>query len=122
MKKRKGITLIEIIVSIAVIGVLVIPIFTIFNSGLMNILRAGTRTEVVIDVKENMDALLLGNTPGTEFDHSATGLVENIVNVGFDGTGIVYNIPSGKMKKYIITNIYNTGKDIWVTLVTYNPT
>lgn len=61
MKNNKGFTLIEIIVSIAIIGIIAIPIFGIFGTGLKNIVNAGNRTENVyieqelIDTEINMD-------------------------------------------------------------------
>jgi prepilin-type N-terminal cleavage/methylation domain-containing protein len=59
MKKRIGLTLIEVIVSIAIIGIIAMSSLTIFDSGLRNIARAGSRTETVLEVKDGIDSLIL---------------------------------------------------------------
>lgn len=45
--KNQGYTLIETIISIAIIGIIAISILAIFNSGLINITKAGNRTKAV---------------------------------------------------------------------------
>lgn len=60
MDNKKGLTLIEVILTIAIIGILSIPIFTIFNSGLNNIVKAGNRTESVVETKEKIDDIIYG--------------------------------------------------------------
>lgn len=47
MKNRKGLTLIELIVSIALVGVLAIVVLNVFSSGFLNIVKAGNRTQAV---------------------------------------------------------------------------
>ena len=47
MKNNKGFTLIEVILAIAIIGIIAIPIFGIFGIGVKNIVSAGNRTEDV---------------------------------------------------------------------------
>ena len=44
MKKREGFTLIELIVSLALIGIIAVSMFNAFDTGLFNIVRAGNRT------------------------------------------------------------------------------
>lgn len=55
MKSRNGLTLIEVIVTIAIIGIISIPLSNAFNTGLKNIVRAGDRTEAMYDLQEAMD-------------------------------------------------------------------
>lgn len=47
MKKDKGFTFIEIVISMAIIGILAIVFLTVFNTSLVNIMRAGVRTKAV---------------------------------------------------------------------------
>ena len=47
MKKNKGFTIIEIIVSLAIIGILAVVFMSVFSTGLVNIVRAGVRTKAV---------------------------------------------------------------------------
>lgn len=44
MKKRKGLTLVELIISLAIIGMIAVSMLHIFGTGLLNIIRAGNRT------------------------------------------------------------------------------
>jgi Tfp pilus assembly major pilin PilA len=47
MKKNKGFYIIEIIISLAVIGIIAVVFLSIFSTGLVNIVRAGVRTKAV---------------------------------------------------------------------------
>lgn len=64
MRKRRGVTLIEIIVSLAIIGIMGISFLNIFDMGLVNITRAGNRTEELLEVKNIVDIEILDNTKG----------------------------------------------------------
>jgi prepilin-type N-terminal cleavage/methylation domain-containing protein len=47
MKSRKGFTLIELIVSIAIFGLIGVSMFPAFNTALRNIVNSGNRTDAV---------------------------------------------------------------------------
>ncbi len=47
MKKQKGLTLIELLVSLALIGILAVTFLPMFSAGFANIVRAGLRTKAV---------------------------------------------------------------------------
>lgn len=55
MKNNRGFTLIEIIITIAIIGIIIIPVFTIFNLGLKNIISAKERTEKVFETQNEIN-------------------------------------------------------------------
>lgn len=59
MRNEKGFTLIELIISIALFGLIAVMLTSIFSNSLFNIVRAGKRTEVVSDAEK----ILLGNNP-----------------------------------------------------------
>lgn len=44
MKKRKGLTLIELVLSLAIIGMIAVSMLNLFGTSLLNISRAGNRT------------------------------------------------------------------------------
>lgn len=54
MSFRKGVTLIEVVVSLALIGIIAVSMLTIFDTGLMNIYRAGSRTKSVTEANYNV--------------------------------------------------------------------
>lgn len=47
MNNRRGLTLVEVILTLAIIGIMAVTFLTIFNSSLLNIVRAGVRTDSV---------------------------------------------------------------------------
>lgn len=55
MKSKKGLTLIELIVSLAIAGIIAISMLSLFNTSIINIIRAGDRTEEVYKKKEDID-------------------------------------------------------------------
>lgn len=69
MKKRKGVTLIEIIISLAIIGIIVIVILNMFNFSIANIFRSGIRTKSIAEVRDEIDekiSEIQGTTDGVE--------------------------------------------------------
>ena len=55
MESRRGLTFIEVIISLAILGIVVIVFLTIFNVGNKNILRAGKTTEEILSIQEKID-------------------------------------------------------------------
>lgn len=55
MKNRKGLTLVEIILSMALLGIIVIVFLTVFNTGNKNIIKAGNRTKDVLKTQSEID-------------------------------------------------------------------
>lgn len=79
MENKKGLTLIEVIVTIAIIGIISIPIFTIFNSGLNNIVKAGHRTDSVVDIQKEIDNLIYN--PSLFVDDDNDSIDDNNPNI-----------------------------------------
>ena len=60
---KKGMTLVEVLLSIAIIGILSIIIFPVFTSAFMIITRAGTKSETIYQDQNIVeDKILLGAT------------------------------------------------------------
>lgn len=51
MKRKEGFTLVEVILAIAILGVIAISVLTIFGFGLRNISRSDKRTEEVFTLE-----------------------------------------------------------------------
>lgn len=81
MRKRKGITLIELIISVAILGIISVGILGIFDQSLINILRAGKRTEIVLSAKEELDVDLSNNGLGIDTDIEVTLPGNNTVTI-----------------------------------------
>lgn len=59
MKNKEGFTLIELIISIAIVGLLAVILTNVFSNSFVNIVRAGKRAEVV----SNAEKVLFGDNP-----------------------------------------------------------
>lgn len=49
MKSRKGMTLIEVVVSLAIIGLVATTMLGVFNTGLINIVKSGLKTNATLE-------------------------------------------------------------------------
>lgn len=58
-ESNKGITLVEIITSIAIISVLLVALITIFSNNGQNVWRAGNKTKNVFSAQEEIDKILV---------------------------------------------------------------
>ncbi|MDR7871214.1 MAG: type II secretion system protein [Tissierellaceae bacterium] len=112
MKNRKGLTLIEVIVSMAIVGVIAVVILSIFSSGTKNIARAGHRTTNIYDANRIIDELIIkSENPYTDWD-AIESENENIVvnnmeyNVILPGIGEDIKV-SGKLLKVTSTDEEN---------------
>lgn len=56
MKIRKGMTLIEVIISMAVIGLIAMTMLSVFNTGLVNITRSGSRTTAIAESETELSS------------------------------------------------------------------
>lgn len=55
MKKRKALTLIEIILAMLILGMITVVFLTIFNTGNRNIATSGDGTQVSYEIQEQLD-------------------------------------------------------------------
>lgn len=65
MKDQRGFTLIELIISIAILAILVVAVFSMFDTGIINIVRAGDRTDTVLEKRAIIDEEI-SNYDGTD--------------------------------------------------------
>jgi len=68
---RKGFTLIELILSIAIIGMIAVAVLPAFNTSIINIVRAGNRTRSVTIAEENIS--LVENPIPFQYDVTLPG-------------------------------------------------
>lgn len=61
MKGQRGFSLIEVIVTVAIVSILGIALLEIFGTSFSNVARAGHRTENLYSLQEVMDDAIAGN-------------------------------------------------------------
>lgn len=83
MKKRLGFTLIELIISLSIVGIISVTFLNIFNMGLINISNAGRRTDNVISIQDKLD-LSIVNKNNINSDVN----ISDIYNISVDLPGI----------------------------------
>lgn len=97
MKKNKGFTIIEIIVSLAIIGILAVVFMSVFSTGLVNIVRAGVRTKAVgTAVDEFYDEPDIISSDTLEFELPISGGTNTIEITGSYVRGKV-NVTEGQI-------------------------
>lgn len=90
MKQRKGLTLIEVIITIAIISIMALVVLGVFNTGIRSIFKSGDRTDKVFEVKKEIDQKIIDN------ENNTSGSDEVTVNIPGIGDKII--------KGTIITN------------------
>lgn len=107
MKNKKGFTLIEVILSIAIIGIIAIFVVTIFGSGFRNIINSGKRTQEVFELESLINEGISGDYDAIEGDN--VKIVETEVNIPIPGIeakpikGKMVTIPSKDQSNMEIT-------------------
>lgn len=102
MKKRKGLTLIEIVISMALIGIVAIVFLSIFSRGNKNIVKSGKRTTDTFELQEKIDSRInqIDNTGIEEVEVKIEGIDEsirikgNLITETIDGIEITTFVPN----------------------------
>lgn len=89
LRKRKGFTLIELIVSIALVGILFITVLNAMDTGLLNIVRAGSRTKNTVVAGNNIIVSPIAISESTTIDVELPYLIYNPDNTVSEDTVIV---------------------------------
>jgi prepilin-type N-terminal cleavage/methylation domain-containing protein len=104
----KGLTLIEIVVSMAIFGIVIVSFLSIFTTGFMGIVRAGQRADAAYLSQQKMtnkiiqEGSFIGTTTIT-YDFSASGGPSIPINVSILEAETVINGNASKMKSFIPT-------------------
>ena len=79
MKNNKGLTLIEIVITIAIISIMTIAVLTMFNISITNISKSGNRTERVLRMKEEVDEEIINNKEKTTNTDKVKVTIDGII-------------------------------------------
>lgn len=105
MKDRRGFTLIELIITIAILGILVVAVFSMFDTGIINIVRAGDRTDAVLENQTDVNAEIkeyyeTGNDAGED---TVTVNIIDFISEPIEGKLIVINSDAENLDAGITT-------------------
>lgn len=113
MKDSRGFTLIEVIISIALVGIISISFLTLYTSAYSGIAKAGHRTSTVQIGKASIeDALAQQNVAGL----ADTGGTNATISIQYQGNAAANFTASGKQVSTTKTYSGNT-----VTIVSFIP-
>lgn len=111
MRSRKGFTLIELVVTLALIGIIAISTLTIFDTGLRNIVRSGARTIAVTEASHGV----INSSVLIEDDISVVIELPDLVD-----TIKTYNI-EGSTVKGIGSSPSMNDSDVEVEIIVFKP-
>lgn len=134
-KKNTGFTLVEIIISLAIIGIIAVGILAVFTGSYSMVFSMGRKTNAVSEAKTYMDKIYqAGSIPAdilevsnltdlTNFSYNTSKivrvLVDEIPNVK-TALGVDLTLPNNKIKTITIAVFYENGKNV-VTLTSLVP-
>lgn len=73
---QEGLTLIEVIISLAILGIMIVAYLTVFTSGFTGIMRAGHRAEAAYDAQQEQTQKIM---------ESSTFVGNDDITLNFDG-------------------------------------
>lgn len=83
-QNQNGLTLIEVIVSLAILGIMIVAYLTVFTSGFTGIMRAGHRTEAAYGAQQDMTQKIM---------KSSTFVRNDDITLTFDdGTSVTLDV------------------------------
>ena len=133
LKSKKGMTLVEIIVAITILGIIIVSILNMFNFSITEIFSSGFRTDASLEVQQLADDLQTENNTNPMDTSELATFMNNkgykavasidllaVKQTGFDGnyyigTGSIEGVQGGEIS---IAKFYNNGKRT-VRITTY---
>lgn len=91
--RKKGMTLIEVVISIAILGIIAASFLTMFSNGFSNIFIAGNRTRALAKAQEIIDKAYSVRETGA-YDTKLSGISSSST------LSNIYNYEAGKTSKY----------------------
>lgn len=107
MKNKKGMTLIEIIIAIAIMGIITVSFLNIFASGYIGILSGGKHTKVAYDGQKQVENSILNSTSSHPQTLNITFTDSASTQVETQGNAIVEEVIDGRYKIEVTTFIPN---------------
>ncbi|MTI70166.1 MAG: prepilin-type N-terminal cleavage/methylation domain-containing protein [Firmicutes bacterium] len=125
MENNKGITLIEIIVSIAIIGIISLTFLSIFSDGFINIIASGKKSKAVAKTRLVMNDMLSDKNKFSLDENGVESYLDSVID-NYDNTNYTLSsdtkeINEKEIKVYRLTVKVTYYKDRKVSLTTAIP-
>ncbi|MTI65413.1 MAG: prepilin-type N-terminal cleavage/methylation domain-containing protein [Firmicutes bacterium] len=125
MGNNKGITLIEIIVSIAIIGIISLTFLSIFSDGFINIISSGKKSKAVAKSRLVINDMLSDkkkfNLDENEVKEYLNSVIDNYDNTNYTLSSDTKEINEKEIKVYKLSVTVTYYKDRKVSLKTAIP-
>lgn len=83
-RKKGGMTLIEIIVSIAIIAIIAVAFLSMFTYGFKGIIRAGNKSSATFSGASAIDNVIVGNTPDPSLNVTASNVTSSSIDIAIE--------------------------------------
>ncbi len=117
IKCKKGMTLIEIIVAIAILGIIVVGILGMYRLSFYEIFTAGSRTDNILEVRTIADDLIVQNT--IQKFSSSTQIISYLSGKGYHQSSDLTDI---KIKYTSMVNYYIAAESVKSGVLGYEVT
>lgn len=97
---RKGLTLIEVIISIAILGIIAISFLSMFSNGYINIFTMGNKSKAVVKAQSTIDAACRAGKINYATDPDLNGMSSSAASVI-----ALHTFDSGIESKYFVEDI-----------------
>ncbi|MFL0268565.1 prepilin-type N-terminal cleavage/methylation domain-containing protein [Candidatus Clostridium radicumherbarum] len=97
---RKGLTLIEVIISIAILGIIAVSFLSMFSNGYINIFTMGNKSKAVVKAQSAIDSACSAGRINYATDPDLNGMSSSAASVAD-----LHTFSSGIESKYFIENV-----------------
>ncbi len=105
MKKRNGMTLIELIISLAILSLILISFLSMFTTGVLTVYRAGNKAEAYAKAQEDLEERIA----------RGEAIETNDLSITFDG--VTYDVPGGLVETTQYARDAQSSMEVFVPLV-----
>ena len=102
IKNREGLTLMEVIISLAILGIITVSIITIFSNSFSNVFSMGNRSKALAEASRKMEILYTIPVEERNIDTLKDALVD-ATTVYVEGEAALYQSTSDNIVRFMIT-------------------
>lgn len=97
---RKGLTLIEVVISIAILGIIAVSFLSMFSQGYINIFTMGNKSKALVKAQATIDVACRAGRINYATDPDLNGMCSNAASVAD-----LHTFSSGIESKYFVEDV-----------------